>query len=55
MANHSDVGARDHKGLIYTITGGILAAGILMMAFYNIGPDRARVPITQKPVVTTQK
>ena len=44
MANHSDVAPgtiRDHKGLIYAITGCILAMGVLLMAFYDRGSDPA--------------
>jgi hypothetical protein len=53
MANRSDVAPRDHKGLIYTITGGILAVGVLMMAFYGHTDDPAQA--APKGIVTAQK
>ncbi|MGU3389381.1 hypothetical protein [Sphingomonas sp. M1A8_2b] len=58
MANHSDVApgaTRDHKGLIYAITGGILAVGILLMAFYDRDGDPVPLASAQKPVVTAQR
>ncbi len=50
--NHGHVAPRDRKGLIYTITGGILAVGVLMMAFYDRGSDVAHA---QPPIVTAQR
>jgi hypothetical protein len=53
MANRSDVAPRDHKGLIYTITGCILAAGVLMMALYDRNDDPV-APTAPKAIVTAQ-
>lgn len=55
MATPINSAPRDHKGLIYTITGGILAAGILMMAFAPTGSPIAAKSTVQKPIVTAQR
>ncbi|MBE2993561.1 hypothetical protein IFR23_16285 [Sphingomonas sp. CFBP 13603] len=59
MANRIDVAPRDHtrdrKPLIYAITGVILAAGVLMMAFYDRGGDPVPLASTQKAIVTAQR
>jgi hypothetical protein len=60
MADHSyprgNTGTSgDHKGLIYAITGGILAVGLLLMAFYDRAGDPGPTASLQKPVVTAQK
>ncbi|WP_380783263.1 hypothetical protein [Sphingomonas sp. R86520] len=54
MANRSDIASKDHKGLIYTITGGVLAAGVLMMAFYGHHGDPV-APTAHPAIVTAQK
>ena len=54
MANRSDVASKDHKGLIYTITGGVLAAGVLMMAFYGHHGDSV-APTAHPATVTAQR
>ena len=46
---------KDHKGLIYVITGSILALGIVMMAFYDRAGDPMPIAAVQKPVVTAQQ
>ncbi len=56
MADHStargDTG-KDKKGLIYVITGSILALGLVLMAFYDRAGDP--MPALQKPVLTAQR
>lgn len=57
MANHSGAasgGTKDHKGLIYAITGSILTLGVLLMAFYDRGNDPIAIS-AHKPVVTAQR
>jgi hypothetical protein len=58
MANHNaargDTG-KDHKGLIYTIAGSILALGLVLMAFYDRAGDPMPIGAVQKPVVTAQR
>ncbi|MEG3084062.1 hypothetical protein U1707_10455 [Sphingomonas sp. PB2P12] len=46
---------KDHKGLIYAITGSILALGIMMMAFYDRAGDPMPIASVQQPVVTAQQ
>ena len=68
MAHHGDAAAgiqtgaeagagtaRDHKGVIYAITGTILAVGLLLMAFYDRGGDPVPLASAQTQVVTAQR
>lgn len=60
MANQNDAAAgtgtaRDHKGVIYAITGTILALGLLLMAFYDRGGDPVPLASAQTPAVTAQR
>ncbi len=58
MADHGaargDTG-KDKKGLIYVITGSILALGLVLMAFYDREGDPMPIGAVQKPVVTAQR
>lgn len=55
MENRIDVAPRDHKRLIYAITGAILAVGLVMMAFYDRGGDPVPLASAQKAIVTAQR
>lgn len=62
MANHSaargdtDLDTGNNKnGLIYVISGGILALGLVLMAFYDRAGDPMPIASVQKPVVTAQR
>ena len=58
MANHGvargDTG-KDRQGLIYMIAGGILALGLVLMAFYDRAGDPMPIASVQTPVVTAQQ
>ena len=57
MADYSTRGdtADGKTGLIYGIAGGILALGLVLMAFYDRAGDPMPIASVQKPVVTAQK
>jgi hypothetical protein len=46
---------KDRQGLIYMIAGGILALGLVLMAFYDRAGDPMPIASVQKPVLTAQK
>lgn len=57
MADYSTRGdtADGKTGLIYGIAGGILALGLVLMAFYDRAGDPMPIAAVQKPVVTAQR
>lgn len=57
MADHGARGdtGKDRQGLIYMIAGGILALGLVLMAFYDRAGDPMPIASVKKPVLTAQR
>ena len=58
MANHGATHGdtrKDHQGLIYMIAGGIMALGLVLMAFYDRADDPMPIASVQKPALTAQR